>query len=481
MSIQTRPRSEAGELPDEPTPDLSVVDLARRVYALFYNKRFGLALILGLGVATLLGVLFPQAPAGVLDDPAQRALWLDSVRPRFRGWTEPLAAAGLFGVYSSVWFLAITVLLALSILACTAHRVPQLWTQATRPHTRVRDTFFDHARFAASTTVPLGTDAALERVKQRLHGRRFRTITEASGESVLVYADRNRFAPLGTVVAHLAFVLILAGVFVTSSLGLRLDDVTVPIGSTVDIGHGTGLSIQARSFTDTYHPDGSPADYVSDLVLVHDGAQVAQQEVRVNAPLRWGGYSINQSFFGIAADLTVTDATGATVFAQAIPLQYRTAEGDYSYGKATLDAQQLLVYVITPASGRVVPDIPAGQAQVEIYANGSDEPLAQQVLVPGQAVRIGDLEWSFVRERQFTGLMVSRDPGAPWVWAGCILLVLGTCWTMFWRHHRLWVRLVPEGTRTAVTLASPDRHDVTFENDLTGFIDALAEEPAPRR
>lgn len=480
MSIETRV-PEAPEDRDTDGPDLSVGDLFRRIYRLFHNKRFGLALILGLGLATLLGILFPQAPAGVLDDPQLRESWLGTVRPRFRGWTDPLAAIGMFGVFSSIWFRVITAGLVLSIAACTVHRLPQLWAQATRPRTHVKDTFFDHARFAASTTVAGEPAEAVRRVKEGLHTRRFRTITEPFDDGFRVYADRNRFAPLGTVLAHLGFVVILAGVLITSTFGFRLDDVAVPVGARVDVGGGTGLAIEARSFTDTYHPDGAPADYVSDLVLFHDGVAVAQQDVRVNAPLRWNGFSVNQSFFGIAADLVVADAAGRQVFAEAVPLTYKTSDGRYSYGKFTLPEQRLLVYVITPASGQVVADIPAGQAELEIYAEDADQPLASQVLTPGQPVLLGDLSWTFERERQFTGLMVSRDPGAPWVWAGCALFVIGTCWTMFWRHHRIWLRIVRDGERTALAVASPDRHDVSFSNELTTLTETLADGPVTRR
>ncbi len=481
MSLDTRPDLSEPDLPDaeaDPGRDVSVGDLFGRVYALFHNKRFGLALILALGFLTLLGVLFVQAPDDVLADPELMASWLDGVRAKYRGWTDILAAVGVFSVFSSVWFKGVTVLLALSILACTTHRLPQLLRQANRPHVRVRDTFFDHARFRAATTLDAGLDDATALVKQRLHGKRFRTITDADGPTTLVYADRHRFAPFGTVVAHLAFIVILAGVFVTSTFGLRIPEFTVAVGSVAEVGHGTGLSVEARSFTDTYNADGSPADYASDLVLFSDGVQVAQQVVRVNAPLRWGGYSINQSYFGIAADLEVRDAAGAVVFSGAIPLQYRTSDDKYAYGRVTLATQKLLVYVITPASGQVVDDIGAGQAQLEVYAEGADKPTFQQLLTPGKPVTQAGLTWTFVRERQFTGLMVSRDPGAFWVWLGCALLALGTCWTMFYRHHRVWVQLVPDGRVTRVTLASPDRHDSAFEARFERFVAGLSDSPA---
>ena len=112
MAVDTRPPVEE---------DIAPLDVPRRIYAFFHNKRTGLVLILAMVVLTLLGVLFAQAPAGVRDNPEAYASWLESVRPRYRGWTDVLSALGIFRMFSSIPFLVVTSLLALSILACSAH------------------------------------------------------------------------------------------------------------------------------------------------------------------------------------------------------------------------------------------------------------------------------------------------------------------------------------------------------------------------
>lgn len=473
MSLDTRPRTR--QQAQEPR-DLSIGELLRRLYALFHNKRFGLLLILGMAVLTLVGVVFPQAPQGVLDDPQVREQWLASMQPRFGGWADALAFLGAFSVFSSWPFRIVTTLLALSIIACTTHRLPQLMGSAFHPHLHVRAAFFDHAKLSLATTLPTAADETAETVRKALLKDRYRVVEDADG--VPLYADRNRLAPFGTVIAHLAFVIILAGVLVTGSFGLRVDDLSVPVGSRVEVGHGTGLAVEARDFRDSYHPDGSPADYVSDLVLYHDGVRVGEQQVRVNAPLRWGGYSINQASFGIAADLTVTAPGGATVYSGGIPLAYRTDDGKYAYGRVELPQQGLTAYVITPASGQVVADIPAGKAQIEVYRTAGKTPAWTTLMTAGQPAEGAGLTWNFTRERQYTGLMVSRDPGAPIVWLGAALLAIGTCWTMFVRHHRLWLRLESTAEGTRVQLASPDRHDQAYDRSVQRLVDRLGGQSA---
>ena len=93
--------------------------------------------------------------------PETRAQWLQGQEPRYQKWTEILAAVGIFGVFSGIPFMVVTILLALSIIACTTHRLPLLYNQAMKPRIRVRPTFFDHARVHATTVVKADEDAAL--------------------------------------------------------------------------------------------------------------------------------------------------------------------------------------------------------------------------------------------------------------------------------------------------------------------------------
>ena len=83
------------------------------------------------------------------------------------------------------------------------------------------------------------------------------------------------------------------------------------------------------------------------------------------------------------------------------------------------------------ASGEVDPNIKAGQIQLEIDQDGKDAPIATQVVDQGKTTIIAGLSYTFERTRQFTGLIVTRDPGAPLVWVGSTLLVLGLYMVFF--------------------------------------------------
>lgn len=457
-----------------PSPDLSPVEFVKAIYRFLHNKRVGLVLILAMALLTLLGVLFPQAPSAVQADPEAFSAWLEELRPRYRGWTDPLAWLGVFGIFSSWWSRATTLLLAISILACTSHRVPLLWRQATKPRLHVGPHFFEHGRLHEQVQVEGSIDEASQRVRSTLAHEGFRVIPDPDGGNHSFYADRFRWAPFGTVAAHLAFDLILVGVLITSMAGFRVDSMPLIVGTDpVAVGHDTGLTVAARSFSDSYDEMGRPLDYASELVVYRGGEQVAAQTVRVNEPLGFDGVSFNQASFGAAVELTVRDGD-RDLFAGGIPLVYSSEDGSQVFGSTELAGGDLELYALTPASGQVDPEIGPGQMLVQIYAAGQDEPLGTEILDQGRPTDVAGLQVTFERERQYTGLMVSRDPGAPWVWTGAVLLILGSFFTMFLRHRRMWVRVEEAPQGATVLLVSPDRPDLAFRAKFDQIVRKVA-------
>jgi cytochrome c biogenesis protein len=464
--VRTRPaESDTGESLDGLDSSVSVsgTALLNRLWRFFISMRTGLVLILGLGLLSLIGTLLQQAPAGMTASPATYASWLASVHPQYGGWTPVLNALGLFSVFTSIWFRAITVLLVTSVLACSVNRAPRLWKIAVHPRTHMGESFFKHAPLSAGVLVLTGPEAAANDVKTVLKSHRFRTVKDPDDDGINLYADRFRWGPFGTVMAHLAFVIILLGFFLSATMGFKNPQFTDTVGSTVPVGYGTGLSVEATSFSDTYYTDGSPKDYSSDLVLYKNGVPVESQTVRVNHPMRFGAVSFYQSYFGEAASMQVKDSTGKTLYGNSVPLTFTSTDGKHSIGEFTLPAQGLSVYVITAASGNPDPNIAAGQVQLEVDKAGQSAPLATEVVNQGKATTIGGLSYTFQRTRQFTGLIVANDPGAIWVWIGSTLLVLGLFLVFFFPHRRLWVRVRKTSGGSEILFASTMRRDTAFE------------------
>ncbi|RRD47202.1 cytochrome c biogenesis protein ResB [Tessaracoccus sp. OH4464_COT-324] len=437
--------------------DVSAGGLLRRIYAIFYNKTVGLALIFLTGGLTLVGVLTKQMPDHVRLDEAARVGWLEQARAVYGGWTNLLDLLGFFHLFSSPLYLTVTALLALSIIGCTTHRLPLLYRNAYRPHTHVRPSFYTHAKLNDSFVASLPPEQARARVAEGLRAARYRVVEDPSGESL--YADRFHWAPFGTAAAHAGYVIVMAGFVVSSFTGFRLEGFDLTVGIPKEVGAGSALTAEALSFTDTYDPEWStPIDYVTDLRVTR-GAETFQHEVRVNDPLIIDDIYFHQASFGISAVVRIADNTGRELYADGVPLSFRSPDGKRQYGVVLLDEQQMEVFVTAAASGATVPGLAPGQVNVEAYPLGQRSPLGTAVIDPKGSAEVGPLKVSYEREQKYTSLIVKRDPGSWVVWLGCALLIVGTCLTMGLPHRRQWVRVTADGDGSRVETATPDKPD----------------------
>ncbi|MEI6624220.1 MAG: cytochrome c biogenesis protein ResB [Actinomycetes bacterium] len=440
----------------------------KKIWRFFISMKTGLVLMLLLGILTLIGTMLVQAPEGAVQDPATYASWLETIRPRYGGWTTVLNALGFFTMFQSVIFKLLLVMLTVSILACSMNRAPRLWRLATHPTTRMRDAFFEHAPLRDSVELETDPDTAREEARLMLRSHHYRTITPTDeGEDRSLYADKFRFGPFGTVIAHLSFVVIILGAFLSATGGFRDSELAVPVGSKVAVGHDTGLTVEATGFSDAYYPDGSPKDYASDINVYKDGQQVASQTVRVNQPLRVDGVTFYQSFFGTAEQIRVQDQTGKVVVDQGIPLVFGTQDGTHNIGQVPMPGTDTVVSVVAPASGEVDPNIRAGQVEVNVWPDAkASQPAATQVIDQGKPTEVGGYTVTFVRSVKFTGLTAANDPGATVVWIGSLGLVLGIFLVFFFPQRRIWVRVSKTATGSQIKLASMTRKDMMFEGQF---------------
>ncbi|HRW19059.1 MAG TPA: cytochrome c biogenesis protein ResB [Dermatophilaceae bacterium] len=449
-------------------------------------KSTGLGLILALGGLTLVGTLLPQLPDAAREDPVALADWLAGVRPKLGGLADVLLRLRLLDVFHSPLFATVALLLALSTLACTINRTPGIRrglvgddTTGERAVQRTAERTLAHPAVRLERSVARPAETATAELERTLRAARYRVV-RAPGTG-LVHADRFRYAALATLVAHAGLVVVLLGVALSALIGFRDADVPVVVGDRHPVGHGTGLTVTAEAFADSYHPNGTPKDYASQVRLTDaTGAVVAAGTIRVNDPLRHDGLAIYQSTYGVAAVLQIVDPTGATLRADhGVPLRWSADDGAHAVGVLDLPELDRQLAVVSPASGRPDPAIPPGTVRVLAYADHGARLVGQTLARAGQPALVGDVQVTFVRERQFTGLSIARDPAASWVWLGALLLVVGMSVTFALRPRRLAAQVTPDPDDPAcsrVELAAPPRAGLAEEDlaaHLAELLDAL--------
>lgn len=446
--------------------------MIHRAWQTLLSVRTALVLILLLTAATLAGTLIIQTPMQIPLTGSEHEIWLDKVRPRFGMWTDLLAAAGLFNVFRTWWFEALVVALAVSITACSVHRARVMWREVAHPHVRLAPQMFERPGTAAAGTAA-DARALAASLRRALGGRQYRVLTAERDGVTHVYADRHRAARFGTLLAHASLVLLL----VTAGLGTQVrwsdDGFVVPEGSTRDVGLD-GLAVRAETFVAEYYPTGQPSDFRSDVVLYENGAEVGRKTIRVNDPLEYKGVRFYQSFFGPSVELRVTDAAGRVLYDDGVALAWRV-QGERPAGPVALADRDLTAYVVAPSTGgKGDVLIRPGEMRVELYRNGSASPMVMKNVPTGGEVELAGLRFAFLRERQFTGLRVARDPTVPLIWISSVLFVLGLTAVFAFPYRRLWARVEPARHGSRLALVTVGRR----EGDAPDELELIADEAA---
>ncbi|MEJ7837443.1 MAG: cytochrome c biogenesis protein ResB, partial [Thermomicrobiales bacterium] len=308
-----------------------------RVWRFFCSVRWAVIEIAFLALLVLIGTLRgSEAPQ-----------WLANAIPVTQGFVDLWYG---WDVYRSTVFAGTLALISVAIAVCTLNRAPGIWQSISNPTITTTRGFLRSADTSAEFPIGKSEDEATAELTSALAKHRYRTITRKVGGDIHFYADKNRYAKLATFPFHLALILLLIGGMVASYFGFRDPEFIVTEGQTRDVGHNTGLSVELRSFTDTYNPGGIAADYKSEITVYEDGNPVKTGIVSPNDPLSYGTATIYQSSLIYSVQISIHDAYGTQVFSGPVEtgIFFFSGNEDAPAGFVDIPAAGIRVTVVGP-------------------------------------------------------------------------------------------------------------------------------------
>lgn len=258
---------------------------ARRIWRWLGSIRVAVILLIALALATLIGTLFPQLPPEITTDPSAFADWMTLAQDRYGALVRLYHGLGLFDVFHSTWYLLLLILLLLNTAVCTLNRIRAIWRILTRPSIRMPDGFFERVGQRLAVT-GLG-DKTVETVDAYLRQRRYRVLREDDGLTTYFYADRHWIGRVGTLITHVALVLLVLGAAWGRAVGWRDDQLVLVPGQPRPLGHGLPLQLRSDGFEIARYPSGMPRDYRAHVTVLDAGDEVLRRTIRVNAPLTY--------------------------------------------------------------------------------------------------------------------------------------------------------------------------------------------------
>lgn len=356
-------------------------------------------------------------------------------------WGRLYMALGLTHAYTSIWYVTLVLLVVVSLIICSLHRLIPLHRTLVKPQV------WKLSHFIRRQEVTGETAGTLDGMESSLRKRGFKVVRDRE----CLYADRGRISRYGPYIIHIGLLLV-----AFSAMGKALPamnqvrDVWVPDGQTVKVPE-TDFAITNHKFTMELYPSGAPSRFATDAAVVKGGQEVARQTIEVNHPLRYEGWDIYQASWreepGIA-HVAVVDSGGRPV--ATLPVDLRNPAAEY----AVTDTVKLVVqsyfhdFVVDsatnqPTNASFEVKNPVLLADFVESATGKTVGKAA-LLVLGQTPPIFEgayrLEVQKVETRWYTALKLHKDHTVPFMYFGLFVVMLGMVITFFWFHWQIWVR-----------------------------------------
>ena len=464
---------------------LSPRSVLRKTWQTLSSIKTGVVLIILVVIFSAAGTVILQRP---ITDPDDIARAYSPSMLRF------LDATGLTDVFHARWFVALMILVSLSIIAASVERFPNAWRFFSRPYKSPDDNF--RRVLPAQAQIPVtdeeqGLDAAERAFKH--FGWKSEHIVRTSNFSL--FSERHRISEMAVYIVHASLLLIFLGGIVDALYGWKGFLMLSPGSESSQIALKNGsmktvpFSIRCDDTGEETYADGTPKKYWSKLAVLDDGKEVSHKEIVVNDPLVYHGVRFYQASFGRTGKL------------EKLTIAVTPNDGKSEPREITLAMNQI---VSLDANTKVqiaefIPDYVVQDGHVYARSNDVVNPAAHLIVtdekankivnvwfpeIPGVAENSASpykLEPKDLKTELFTGLEVSHEPGQWAVWGGVILMAIGLTFVFYVVHTRFWVvPVVDDEGRTFVWIGgTANRNRDAFEVTFKRVVEQIRKELKP--
>ena len=462
---------------------LSVRSIPHKLWQSLSSIKTGVVLIILVVIFSAAGTVILQRPMTDAGD-MQRAYSPQMLRV--------LDAIGLTDVFHARWFLALLILVCLSIIAASIDRFPNAWRYFARPYKSPDEHFRKVLPTQAQIRVTdeeLGLSAAERAFRQM--GLRVERIVRPTTFSL--FSERNRISEMAVYIVHTSLLLIFLGGIVDALYGWRGFVMLTPGTASNQVELKTGatrtlpFSIRCDGTGEDTYKDGTPKRWWSKLAVVDGGREVSRKEIVVNDPLVYQGVRFYQATYGRTGKLDhlVLEATPAN-----------GAKGEPQEISLALNQTVVLDADTSVQLAEFIPDYVFRDGQIYARSNEVANPAVHMIVtskkahslvnvwlpeIPGIAENASS-PYSFepkdLKTGNYTGLEVSHEPGQWAVWAGVVLMALGLTFVFYVVHMRFWVVPVvdAEGRMVLWIGGTANRNRDAFEHRFQELVAKVREQ-----
>lgn len=447
--------------------------LTDKIWNFFSSVKVGVGLIVVILIAAALGTILPQymyVPA--TGEAAIKAYYADVYGEAGRIYHF----LGFHDMYSSVWFILLVGMLAISLIVASLDRFVPLYQSLKKQRVLRHPSFMSKQRIYARGP---GADDTLKKAEAKLNELKYKVSTDKNG----LLAEKGRFSRWGPYVNHIGLIIFLAGVMLRMIPGFYVDETLwIREGETRAIPEVPGYSLENVKFTlETYTGEGEEArfgeaiervgtvakNYQTDVVLYQqpesslpgttDNLDVVKEyPIRVNQPLKFDGYAMYQMSYKLNELKTMTFALTDQETEESLgELTINLIDPDKSYELKNGSTVELLGYYPNfsgfengvPQTSSPLPDNPGFLVKMTTPSTPQGE--TSFITIQNTIEPFGENQYKLAFQsaemRNVSALTVRKDKTLPILGLGGLIFMIGVAQGMYFNHRRFWLQQTDNG------------------------------------
>lgn len=361
------------------------------------SLKVAIILLILIAIYIVIGTLLPQ------HSPAE---WYLEAYPSLG---PVILKLSLDSAYASPIFIALVILFAINLGACTLLSLPGQAKQGKAGY---------FPPFSKDELIIEPVDSTV--FDAYCKKKRFKV--ELSDDLYVKRAGKFRWGVWGAAITHIGIMVLFVG-GVIGNLSATEDVISLLPGNEVSF-EKEGFSLRLDDFYMTFEDGGAVKQYISEVSILDDDGTETRRTLWVNNPLHHKDLKFYQASFGWTGNLKITDSTTKEVMIDGLLRSGRTYFHQdshltiYLYGyypEMAIDHDQQPLSL----SNRETNPYYA----VILYEFG--KPIGSYMIEPGEVIVHNDLEITFTHSVAYTGLLVRNDPSYPIVLTGFFIILLG--------------------------------------------------------
>jgi cytochrome c biogenesis protein len=439
----------------------------------FSSVKLAIVLIIIITLASILGTLIPQ----------QRSI--AEYTAKYGQFSNILIRLEVTNLYHSWWYISLLFLFSLNILICTLTRLSPKLRRAFRPKLEFEKKNLLSAKINNRFKKSWSLDSSEEGVKKELSSRHYRIkVNKKDGETYLL-ARKKTLGLFGSDIVHLGLLIILLGAIFSAISGFRTN-INISEGQIVPVLNAD-FKLKLDKFETEYWPNGSVKDWKSTLTVLENDNPISTKTVEVNHPLSYKGFVFYQSSYGWdwenpALEIRAiknTDPSFIEIMRLRLGEKIKMEEGNIEISVLHFVPDFILNEKNEVATRSLEPNNPAvflegWQDGEKIFSGWIFAKYPDFTRMHSDVETDLKFELKGYEAARYSGIQMSKDPGVNYIWAGCVILMLGLCLAFFWFPREIKIVIEDDQGKTEMTasgLAAKSKD--AFQSEFEGIFTSL--------